>query len=83
MKWISVKEQLPKVANEEHYVRCFICCVLQGIEQVFEASFSVDSLDGEVSWYAANERISIYDNEDVTHWMYLPQPPKKNKANDK
>ena len=73
MKWINAKKELPKVPEGEYSVGCIICW--KG--QVFEASFSIDSLDGEIDWYPTNERISIYDDDDVTHWMYLPLPPKK------
>lgn len=64
MKWVSVKERLP---DNEQWVLCFMENEEFGKFRVFQWSY----IDWQ--WNDGNE---WYDEEDVTHWMPLPEPPK-------
>ena len=65
MKWISVKERLPKYFDH-------VLINAPGdkpFTTVHEAHLRKDGL-----WDTGLYR---YDREDVTHWMPLPEPPKE------
>lgn len=70
MKWISVKDRLPK-----KNVEVFIACkdAYNGIA-IKRAYLSYDVFEQHIS----GNGTTIYVNvEGVTHWMPLPQPPKE------
>ena len=60
-KWISVKERLPE--NNQWA----LCLMKDGYFRVFQWNY-IDWM-----WNDTNE---WYREEDVTHWMPLPEPPK-------
>ena len=91
-EWISVEDALPEYctpvlvfcanANYKHDGLKTIVASYQSAEDLFETSEIFDSEeDAEDSWIA---EVSLFDgeyggkyiNEDVTHWMPLPEPPK-------
>lgn len=61
-EWISVKDRLP-----EHEVDVLCYTIYQEIE--------ILQFDESVKWWTGSEY--DYEKEQVTHWMPLPQPPKK------
>ena len=67
MKWISVKDELPK-----EYCQCLIYC---------PRSFPKNSRVLAANYYDDNEKFycDAFEevHEDVTHWMPLPNPPTK------
>lgn len=61
MNWISVKERLPQ---DEESVLVWGCGFI------------------EIGWYDASDKCWCtddfdYDDDQVTHWMPLPEPPKE------
>lgn len=64
-KWISVEESLPE---EEVHVLCF------WNDKRIEGAV-LTNLDDEKYWYYLQDGDAC--NSNPTHWMPLPQPPKK------
>ena len=63
-EWISVKDRLPE---NDQWALCFMKDKSFGTFRVFQWNY----IDWQ--WNDGNE---WYDENDVTHWMPLPQPPK-------
>lgn len=70
--WISVKERLP----EEGIEVLIFGKVLNDISKVLgvRARFRGDQ-EWKYTW--ESEDIHVYKQDDVTHWMPLPEPPKE------
>ena len=64
-KWIPVTERLPE---NDQWVLCFMKDKAFGTFRVFQWNY----IDWQ--WNDGNE---WYDEKDVTHWMPLPEPPKR------
>ncbi|MCP3683370.1 MAG: DUF551 domain-containing protein [bacterium] len=66
MKWISVKDRLPKVGR-------YLCCS--------QFDFVLVLLrDHNFGWVNEEDKYrDDYWNQHITHWMPLPNPPKKRK----
>ena len=70
-KWISVKDRLPTDGTdyESYILKSVIVCIdgkyVQACE--FEAGKYPEP------W----QRFMMYNNENVTHWQPLPEPPKE------
>ena len=60
-KWISVKDRLPEPGE---YV--LVCDTREDWYGLWEFS--------GVAWY--DDSYKSWSNDEVTHWQYLPQPPK-------
>lgn len=73
MKWVSVKDKLPKYGIKYRYL--FI-----NVKNEVTYGYAYNPIDG---WYTDNKNtIWINDmdrdtNEIATHWMPLPQDPKE------
>ena len=63
-EWISVKDRLPE---NDQWVLCFMKDKSFGTLRVFQWNY--------IDWQW-NDGNKWYDENDVTHWMPLPQPPK-------
>lgn len=63
-EWISVKDRLPE---NDQWALCFMKDKSFGTFRVFQWNY----IDWQ--WNDGNE---WYDEEDVTHWMPLPEQPK-------
>ena len=66
MKWIPVSERLPE-ENED-----VLCCRGNHIGALMD----VYTYKGENKWEDSYGYWDYSDNEGITHWMPLPQPPK-------
>lgn len=64
-RWIPVTERLPE---NDQWVLCFMKDKAFGAFRVFQWNY----IDWQ--WNDGNE---WYDENDVTHWMPLPEPPKE------
>lgn len=66
-EWISVKDELPNIGNDENFPECSDkVLLLNEQEDVF------------MGWYEGGEFTDYNMNKAdyITHWMPLPQPPK-------
>jgi hypothetical protein len=63
-EWISVKDRLPE---NDHWALCFMKDKSFGTFRVFQWNY--------IDWQW-NDGSEWYDENDVTHWMPLPEPPK-------
>lgn len=78
--WISVKDytkdELPPLIDEKdpngESVQVLFVLVLDGVQYLNKGTFDYDS----GVWHSLDMQCS-YCKENVTHWMPLPQPPKK------
>lgn len=61
MEWISIKDQLPEIAED-------VLIHERGLQEPY-----VGWRTGE-SWSSYNEYM---DQKDITHWMPLPKPPQE------
>ncbi|WP_182002756.1 DUF551 domain-containing protein [Acinetobacter lactucae] len=92
MEWISVEEQMPqygqpvlvfcKKASYKHDGLKLTVAAYQTAKEIYETSdYFDDESEAEDGWVA---EVSLFDsdyggrwmNEEVTHWMPLPEPPK-------
>ena len=70
MKWISVKDKLPiNESDEFQYYACVDVIAYDG-HNVFCTQFEA----GRTVGYWSN-----FTKSGVTHWMFLPNPPEKEK----
>lgn len=65
MEWVSVKDRLPAICTD---VLCFFTKGGLAINQ------KVMCINADGDWQGEDDLNPR--NEDVTHWMPLPQPPK-------
>lgn len=63
-KWISVKDRLPTV-------NVGVLVYTPRLKNIFEVFYTVNG-----KWEIVSYRGSEILNDEVTHWMPLPQPPK-------
>jgi hypothetical protein len=70
-EWVSVKDRLPEVE-----IGVLIYTILGDIEI---ALLNPPDCDGPF-WYYPED--NGWDEDDVSHWMLLPAPPKDNTASD-
>lgn len=66
MNWIDVNDRLP-----EKYTHCLIYCPSSFPKNIRVMSATYYD-DNKLFYCDAHEVV----HEDVTHWMYLPNPPK-------
>jgi len=62
MKWISVKDRLPE---------------LYDIVIIATKKYVSSGTYHDTYWYDRGYDCSLSENNPVTHWMLLPEPPKK------
>jgi Protein of unknown function (DUF551) len=72
MKWISVKDRLPKESLEDFIL------FTDGKVVLFGSYFDGNSYEDECLWKPAIGW--IHKNADITHWMPLPEPPEEEKS---
>jgi len=66
-EWISVKDKLPPRGEDVlvyWHRRCIVC-------------YMASAKNGGHTWYDVAEQSWINEPEAVTHWMFLPAPPKE------
>ena len=74
MKWISVKERLPELNQR------VLVYIPRWRNDCWEVSFRDKDKNGE--WYkefvsdCCDTFDSYYNDNEITHWMPLPEPPK-------
>ena len=66
-KWISVKKGLPKAG-----VPCLCWC--RGGEDSRIRWYGIYYMTSQGKWAIYD---NDYENQEVTHWMYRPEPPKE------
>jgi len=75
-KWISVKDRLPEVYDG----------VLVTDGEIVTAAERHDFFDSGIGWtghrFGGHEWQWDFDDSFITHWMPLPEPPKKRENND-
>lgn len=70
-EWICAEDEVPVEECEN-----VLCCVTGGYRNVqFIDAFMLGSYYGEDGWVL--EMYPEWENPPVTHWMPLPEPPKK------
>ena len=69
MEWISVKDRLPKEGEENTVLVCYIGFIS---ETLCVATGFIDDT-GLWRWGESGNRVKVR----ITHWMPLPEPPKK------
>ena len=72
MKWISVKDRLPEDKPNDPNV--FITCDKAGFVFGSHNYFGGGCMEVD-GFYSLDHEEWVYD-ENVTHWMPLPEPPK-------
>lgn len=72
--WISVKDKLPTVSDENHCrgVSANVLVFCEG-GTICVAYLVQDRNTKKLSWYTFDP--AGWDLDDVTHWMPLPKPP--------
>jgi hypothetical protein len=71
MEWISVKDRLPKLYED---------VLLYDGYEVFAGNIRGIDKENLITWKAQpcdSECYGWYKDEYITHWMPLPEPPKK------
>ena len=76
MKWINVKDKLPKQSE--------LVLVYEKDGRIIPAQLEYPEWGGELEFYAQLSQIKgllhqQYPTSDVTHWMPLPKKPKEKK----
>ena len=66
MSWINVKERLPEDHEE-------VLVYIPG-ESCIDIAVHRTLLKGYAYWSCSDD---AYDNDEVTHWMPVPEPPKE------
>ncbi len=64
--WVRVKDRLP-----EHFGSYTACLLNDGIVQIHFENLSCDG-----RWYSLPP-FELHEDNPVTHWMQLPEPPKR------
>lgn len=74
MNWISVKDSLPKLSNDDSRVFDSIDVIATDGDFVCVCAYDFGwyCMEQWESWNAYNQIVS----RKITHWMYLPEPPK-------
>ena len=73
MNWISVEERLPMRKNHNQVYGSIAVLVTDGV-LVCESSYQYGGAHVNQQW--AEFCNGSIDKQDITHWMYLPEPPK-------
>lgn len=77
MNWISVKDRLPEVRNDEQTSVDVLCCGKS------TSRFAPDELITTIGWVDKNKKWHFVAEkagntfEYITHWTPLPEPPKE------
>lgn len=82
VEWISVKDRLPKFVEEYLSFYETIPVLATNGSEVLTGKFSVSKDDGDLSFheecydFIVTYYQDMFEHKDITHWMYLPEPPK-------
>lgn len=85
-EWISVKDRLPE--NGGLYLVCCESLIKGGNDTVWMVRFTpkykgIFLEENKAYWYETDHEFGDIDvTEHITHWMPLPEPPKKEGAAD-
>lgn len=83
MEWISVKDRLPDIdKTTSNYERIGVIAYGKGWSKSGYRIYERTLVRGKTDyrWKYPWDRIS---DEEITHWMPLPEPPKEDGSNDK
>lgn len=71
--WISVKDRKPKLKHSEDNIKYSDTVIVTDGEYRTSARWIYSTWGGWYSWYNDGDE----ELKGITHWMPLPQPPKK------
>ena len=73
MKWISVKDDMPKIAQD-----VIVFSETFGVSTGFHAPYKFEGGKDKKEWLYRNQKTSTsYRVDDITHWMAYPEAPIK------
>lgn len=68
-EWIPIEKRLPKEGE---------CVLIARYDTVYKAKFVIDGRPFFImEWDKLGDLDIIYPSDGITHWMYIPQLPKK------
>ncbi len=87
IKWVSVEDELPTIEENKENIKVIVYFWDEGVADI--NGIYPDGYNGEVADAVYSSQFGFRDylvsadgdwrleeyNEDVTHWMYYPEPP--------
>ena len=72
-QWISIEDRKPKLTHSDGIYKRSDTVIVTNGKYCTAANWVHSTWAGWYSWYDGDEE----ELEDVTHWMPMPEPPKK------